>query len=294
MPQCLFLFICLASTKAQRPDSLLMDEKRPPTSGSLPLHRNCKTYLIRRMLLLFMLMTQNRKSFKKHLTAVLATTTLLALSACATHKKPVPAAAIHGHERARFDIPENRPAPGVPYGTTDWKAVTTALGGAGKKAADLTLQAGGYGKAAWAGTGGKIVDLAAGRIVTDRPGISSTCGYAWPANGKISRGFRPSDNHKGLDISAETGTPVFAARAGKVIYADNELSGFGKCIIIQHDPIWTTFYAHNDQNHVQPGDVVQCGQLIAEVGQTGRATGPHLHFEIRQDGTPLDPHPMLP
>ncbi len=242
-----------------------------------------------------MLMTQNRKTFNKQCLNALAALAIVSFSACATQRKPVPATDLHGHQRARFDIPENRPAPStVPYGKTDWTAVTTALGGAGKKAADLTLQAGGYGKAAWAGTGGKIVDLAAGKIVTDRPGVSSTCGYAWPTNGKISRGFRPSDNHKGLDITNEIGTPIFAARAGKVIYASNELSGFGNCIIIQHDPIWTTFYAHNDQNLVQPGDVVQCGQLIAELGQTGRASGPHLHFEIRQDGTPLDPHPMLP
>lgn len=241
-----------------------------------------------------MLMTQNRKTIKKHLPAALAVIALLALSACATNKKPAPATALHSHQRARFDIPENRATPAVPYGSTDWTAVTTALGGAGKKAADLSLQAGGYGKAAWAGTGGKIVDLAAGRIVTDRPGIPSACGYAWPANGKISRGFRPSDNHKGLDVTNEIGTPIFASRAGKVIYASNELSGFGNCIIIQHDPIWTTFYAHNDQNLVQPGDIVQCGQIIAELGKTGRATGPHLHFEIRQNGTPLDPHPMLP
>jgi murein DD-endopeptidase MepM/ murein hydrolase activator NlpD len=241
-----------------------------------------------------MLMTQNRKTLKIHCANAVAAMAIMALSACATQNKPASSTNLHGHQRARFDIPENRTPAAVPYGKTDWNAVTTALGGAGKKAANLTVQAGGYGKAAWAGTGGKIVDLAAGRIITDRPGSSSSCGYSWPANGKISRGFRPSDNHKGLDITNEIGTPIFAARAGKVIYASNELSGFGNCIILQHDSTWTTFYAHNDQNLVQPGDVVQCGQLIAELGQTGRASGPHLHFEIRQNGTPLDPHPMLP
>jgi murein DD-endopeptidase MepM/ murein hydrolase activator NlpD len=255
--------------------------------------------LIRRLLFLFMLINQNRITY-----AVLVRTTLLAaaglglalLAGCAQHAQKA-AAPIedHAHTRARFDNPDLRVgSPDVPYGKTDWKAVVTALNGAGKKAGDITRTAGGYGVAMWEGTGGRVVDIAAGRIVHERPGLVSSCGYAWPSSGKISRGFRPSDNHKGLDITAETGTPVYAARAGKVIYASNELSGFGNCIIIQHDPVWTTFYAHNNQNFVRAGDVVQCGQLIAEVGQTGRASGPHLHFEIRQDGTPLDPHPMLP
>lgn len=242
-----------------------------------------------------MLMTHNRITLKNLARLTIAIGTIITLQGCATHKTPAPMSAPSDHSRARFDIPANRPMPSdVPYGKTDWQAVTSALGGAGKKAADLTVQAGGYGKAVWAGTGGKVVDIAAGKIVRDHPGICSNCGYAWPANGKISRGFRPSENHKGIDITAEVGTPVFAARAGKVIYASNELSGFGNCIIIQHNPTWTTFYAHNDANHVNAGDIVQCGQLIAEVGQTGRATGPHLHFEIRENGTPMDPHPMLP
>ena len=199
----------------------------------------------------------------------------------------------HGHGRVRFDSPESR-ADAVPYGKTDWKAVVAALGGAGKKAEHLTRTAGGYGMAMWQETGGRVVDIAAGRIVRDKPGIPSQCGYAWPSNGKISRGFRPSSNHKGLDITAEEGTPIYAARAGKVIYSSNELSGFGNCIIIQHDPVWTTFYAHNSKNLVRAGDVVQCGQQIGLVGQTGRASGPHLHFEIRCNGEAQDPHPMLP
>lgn len=240
-----------------------------------------------------MLINQNRNisnPFHKIMAALAAT---LLFAGCAHHNRPTqPRPDDHDHQRARFDTP---PAPGdVPYGKTDWDAVITALGGAGKQASKITRTAGGYGQAMWAGTGGKLIDLAAGRIVTNPPGVAGNCGYAWPANGKISRGFRPEENHKGLDITADTGTPIYAARAGKVIYADNELSGFGNCIIIQHDPTWTTFYAHNDRNYVRAGDVVQCGQPIGEVGSTGRATGPHLHFEIRQNGTALDPHPMLP
>jgi len=239
-----------------------------------------------------MLINQNSITWKNRVKTLAALAVISIITGCAHQTvKKTP----HGHERARFDIPENRPsASDVPYGKTDWNAVIASLGGAGKKASAITKQAGGYGRSMWQNTGGKIVDVAAGRIVGDAPGSISNCGFAWPANGKISRGFRPSDNHKGLDITGPVGVPVYAARAGKVIYASNELSGFGNCIIIQHDPVWTTFYAHNDRNLVRPGDVVQCGQQIAEMGKTGRASGPHLHFEIRENGTPLDPHPMLP
>ncbi len=232
-----------------------------------------------------MLINQNRNTKKITFAGIALPAAILLITGCAQHaRKPQ---GPHAHERARFDMPEHRTAPdAVPYGATDWNAVKAALGGAGKMAD--------YSKAMWASTGGRLVDVAAGRIVSNPPGLPGRNGYAWPANGKISRGFRPADNHKGLDITADIGVPIHAARAGKVIYASNELSGFGNCIIIQHDENWTTFYAHNNQNFVRPGDVVQCGQLIAEVGKTGRATGPHLHFEIRHNGTPLDPHPMLP
>lgn len=241
-----------------------------------------------------MLMTQNSisRSLLLKITAVATAATLLA--GCATSHRKSAAPALD-HNRTRFQpLPPDLPPSPVPYGQTDWKAVVACLGGPGKKAGDFAKEAGKYSAAMWASTGGKVVDLAAGRIVTNAAGVASHCGYCWPANGKISRGFKPSDNHKGLDITADTGTPVYAARAGRVIYASNELSGFGNCIIIQHDSRWTTFYAHNDANHVQPGDVVQQGQMIGVVGQTGRASGPHLHFEIRDNGVALDPQPMLP
>ncbi len=201
----------------------------------------------------------------------------------------------HNHSRTRLADPIlHLPHSDVPHGTTDWKAVRAALGATSKRTGQIASTAGGYGKAVWAGTGGKVIDIAAGRIVNEPPTLISPNGFAWPANGKISRGFRPSSNHKGIDITAPIGEPVYASRAGRVIYASNELSGFGNCIIIQHDPTWTTFYAHNNKNFVQAGDIVQSGQLIAEIGKTGRATGPHLHFEIRCDGQAIDPHPLLP
>lgn len=249
--------------------------------------------MIRRLLFLFMLITQDR-IMTKFASAAVTASVIVFMAACAPHGRNSPAShpAPHHHNRTRFDVTPTPPE--VPHGSTDWNAVVAALGGAGKKAGSIGRHATGYSKSVWASTGGKMVDMAAGRVVRNTPGLMSPNGYAWPANGKISRGFRPADNHKGLDITADIGEPIHAARAGKVIYSSNELSGFGNCIILQHDGGWTTFYAHNNQNFVQPGDVVQCGQLIAEVGKTGRASGPHLHFEIRNNGMAIDPHPMLP
>lgn len=118
----------------------------------------------------------------------------------------------------------------------------------------------------------------------------------WPTNGKVTSGFgeRNGNNHDGIDISAATGTPIFAAADGRVIYSDDKLSGYGNLLIVRHEGSWATIYAHNDRNVVAKGDFVSQGQKIAEVGQTGRASGPHLHFEVRFGKSPKDPLKYLP
>jgi len=123
-------------------------------------------------------------------------------------------------------------------------------------------------------------------------GQSSSCGYCWPCYGTISRGFKRG--HKGLDILADTGSPVFAANSGNVIYSGRGLSGYGNVVIIDHGNDMATLYAHNSKNLVSPGDSVRQGQQIAQVGQTGRATAPHCHFEVRQGGSAVNPRHMLP
>ena len=128
--------------------------------------------------------------------------------------------------------------------------------------------------------------------VCAQPGQVSSSGFCWPAYGTVSRGFKIG--HKGLDVLAPTGTPVYAAKAGTVIYAGTKLSGFGKVVIIDHGNKVATIYGHNSSMLVQEGQCVRQGQQIACVGQTGRATAPHCHFEIRNDGTPMDPRPLLP
>ena len=122
--------------------------------------------------------------------------------------------------------------------------------------------------------------------------------FAWPVVTKfpVTSGYGPrwGRMHKGIDIGAPTGVPVTAAAKGTVVYADNQLMGFGNCVIVEHGGGYRTLYAHNDEFEVSKGDTVDQGDVIARVGQTGRATGPHLHFEIRKDSRALDPAEHLP
>ena len=118
----------------------------------------------------------------------------------------------------------------------------------------------------------------------------------WPIRGKITSQFgrRGSRMHDGIDISAKEGTPVKAATDGTVVYSDQRLSGYGKLVIIRHGKGLFTVYAHNQRNLVKKGEKVRRGDTIAKVGQTGRANGPHLHFEVRHGSTAVDPLSYLP
>jgi len=125
-----------------------------------------------------------------------------------------------------------------------------------------------------------------------RPGVRRSYGrFQWPvAGGKLSSRFgrRWGRNHDGIDIAAPTGTPVRAAAAGVVIYSGVQ-RGYGNLVLLRHDKRWVTVYAHNDANLVRRGDKVRQGEQIARVGSTGRSTGPHLHFEIRDGGRARNP-----
>jgi murein DD-endopeptidase MepM/ murein hydrolase activator NlpD len=121
--------------------------------------------------------------------------------------------------------------------------------------------------------------------------------FRWPVEvGTLSSGFGPRGGrpHKGVDLAAPPGTPIFAAAAGKVVYSDDKQRGYGNLVILRHAGGYVTVYAHNRRNLVDVGDQVRQGSRIAEVGSTGRSTGPHLHFEIRVDGKAIDPLIHLP
>ncbi len=119
--------------------------------------------------------------------------------------------------------------------------------------------------------------------------------FIWPVEGKISDLFREAEskNHQGIDISSPLGTPIKASNAGKVIYSNNGIKGYGNLIILRHSEEYVSIYAHNQVNLVEEGMWAEKGQIIGKVGQTGRATGPHLHFEIRKNNKPLDPFLFL-
>lgn len=118
----------------------------------------------------------------------------------------------------------------------------------------------------------------------------------WPLRGRLTSGFGPRNNrpHQGVDIAAPKGTPVNAVADGKVVYSGNGMRGYGKVVVVKHANELSTVYAHNSAILVRMGEKVEKGQVIAKVGSTGWATGPHLHFEVRRRGVPEDPMSYLP
>jgi murein DD-endopeptidase MepM/ murein hydrolase activator NlpD len=127
--------------------------------------------------------------------------------------------------------------------------------------------------------------------------------FTWPLTGKITAGFgwrvHPIDGsrrlHKGIDIAAPTGAPMFAAGDGFVSDAGWDSGGYGNFVEIKHLDGSKTFYAHANRLLVSKGQQITKGQAIAEVGSTGRSTGPHLHFEVLPDGrNVVDPIDYLP
>jgi lipoprotein NlpD len=118
----------------------------------------------------------------------------------------------------------------------------------------------------------------------------------WPVKGKVTSRFgrRRGRMHDGIDISAKEGTPIHAAAAGTVVYADHRLSGYGNLVIIRHGRNLFTAYAHNQRNLARKGIKVRRGDVIARVGHTGRSSGAHLHFEVRHGSTAVDPLAYLP
>jgi hypothetical protein len=149
--------------------------------------------------------------------------------------------------------------------------------------------------------GGKVPGTGATPIAP-KPPAKADCDPAsgkcleWPARGKLASTFgaHGAEQHDGIDISGPKGTPVVAAEAGRVVYSGDGIKGYGNMILIRHESGLITVYAHNDVNDAKDGDTVARGQKIASMGQSGTATAPHLHFEVREGETPLDPLLYLP
>ena len=117
--------------------------------------------------------------------------------------------------------------------------------------------------------------------------------WIWPTQGRVIAGFDEAKNSKGLDIAGKAGQAIFAAASGKVVYSGEGLRGYGKLVIIKHNPIYLSAYAHNQLVLVKEGQTVASGQKIAEMGDSD-ADQVELHFEIRKMGKPVDPMTYLP
>ncbi|MGE3537270.1 MAG: peptidoglycan DD-metalloendopeptidase family protein [Candidatus Tectimicrobiota bacterium] len=120
--------------------------------------------------------------------------------------------------------------------------------------------------------------------------------FIWPIQGQVSRGFEQdaTRRHDGIDLSAPQGTSIRAAAHGEVMFSGWGPGGYGRTVILQHQADLVTIYAHNQENLVQVGQRVRQGETIATVGQSGRATGNHLHFEVRHKAVPISPYKFLP
>ncbi len=116
--------------------------------------------------------------------------------------------------------------------------------------------------------------------------------YMWPARGVITQGYH--SRHRAIDIGTIYGAYVYAARSGRVRTVRWDDTGYGNMIIIDHGDGWNTLYAHLKGPLVQPGQHVRQGDVIARTGGTGRATGPHVHFEIRKGRVRYNPMDFLP
>ena len=116
--------------------------------------------------------------------------------------------------------------------------------------------------------------------------------WAWPAAGSVFAGFEEG-KHKGLAIAGKAGDPVLAAADGRVVYAGSGLRGYGNLVIVKHNTIYLTAYAHNQSLLVKEDQAVRRGQKIAEMGSSD-AERVQLHFEIRRQGKPIDPARLLP
>jgi len=118
----------------------------------------------------------------------------------------------------------------------------------------------------------------------------------WPIQGKINSPYGPRGKnfHAGIDIASPSYQEVKAAMDGEVVLARSSNGGYGNVVVLRHNLGFTTIYGHMSVIIAQAGEAVRQGQAIGGAGSTGRSTGPHLHFELRHNGRPLDPRPHLP
>ncbi|HEX3809463.1 MAG TPA: M23 family metallopeptidase [Rhizomicrobium sp.] len=135
-----------------------------------------------------------------------------------------------------------------------------------------------------------VADVQAAEIV------SAPVHFAWPLHGSVITPFGTNASggrNDGINIATAMDAPIHAAASGTVVYAGNEIKGYGNLVLIRHDDGYVTAYAHADSISVGKGQRVEKGQTIGYAGQTGDVAAPQLHFEIRHGVRPVDPKPLL-
>lgn len=126
--------------------------------------------------------------------------------------------------------------------------------------------------------------------------VYSEVNFDWPVDrARLTQGFQVGKKvHFGVDLAGSKGTPILAAERGIVVYTGSGFRGYGKLVVIEHGTEWATLYSHLSKISVKEGQTVQQGQVIGGMGRTGRASGVHLHFEIRKNRQPVNPLALLP
>jgi murein DD-endopeptidase MepM/ murein hydrolase activator NlpD len=212
---------------------------------------------------------------------------------------------------------ESRVAPDVPANGFQQALARAADDPAGATSAPRGFRALGAGPASSARAGITLAQMLGRPLASPIPspltgGLASPAGVSGPAgiptgaplhlpvDARVSSVFGPRTHpvtgtqrlHAGIDLAAPTGTPIGAAAGGTVSFAGVR-GGYGNLVIVDHGDGTETRYAHQHTIGVRAGQTVAAGDVLGTVGSTGQSTGPHLHFELRRDGTPVDPAPLL-
>ncbi|SHG04961.1 Murein DD-endopeptidase MepM and murein hydrolase activator NlpD, contain LysM domain [Kaistia soli DSM 19436] len=138
-------------------------------------------------------------------------------------------------------------------------------------------------------------DQTASAPVADAPSANGTS-FRWPVRGRIIGSFGTAatgERNDGINLAVPEGTSIKAVEAGTVIYAGNELEGYGNLVLIRHADGWVSAYAHNSQILVKRGDTVRRGQIVSRAGTSGSVNAPQLHFELRKGSKPVNPMDYL-
>ena len=139
----------------------------------------------------------------------------------------------------------------------------------------------------------QATDQSASDQSTIKAGGPSEDGWQWPATGSLYRSYGDEERGRGIEITGNSGSAIYAASSGTVVYNGTGLKGYGQLIIIKHDTHYLSAYGFVRDSRVSQGETVAAGQQIAKMG-LGPGNKPLLHFEIRRDGKPIDPEDRLP